>query len=204
VTTFLAALVSSLLVALALSRPRSIGRLTPSPAAREFHPPTFPRRAVDHDTTREFISVVIAELQVGRPVPDAVRTACDEALPRHRHQDITSASADPWLRKVAVILEVSAQTGAPAVHALEATMTSMAASQSLGRTVAAELAAPRYTAVLLALLPVLSWIFGGVMGVSPLGWLLSSAAGIAVLLTGLALNAVGLWAIHHIARTVTA
>jgi tight adherence protein B len=201
--TLLAALVSALLVALALSRPRSIGRLTAIPSARAFHLPNFPRRTANHDSTREFISVVIAELQVGRPVPDAVRTACDEALPRHRHQDITSASTDPWLRKVAVILEVSAQTGAPAVHALEATMTSMAASQSLERTVAAELAAPRYTAVLLALLPVLSWMFGGAMDVSPLGWLLSSAAGIGVLLTGVVLNVVGLWAIHHIARTVT-
>jgi tight adherence protein B len=199
----LAALVSALLVALALSRPRSIGRLTAIPPAQTFRLPNFPGRTADHDSTREFISVVIAELHVGRPVPDAVRTACDEALPRHRHQDITSASPDPWLRKVAVILEVSAQTGAPAVHALEATMTSMATSQSLERTVAAELAAPRYTAVLLAVLPVLSWIFGGVMGVSPLGWLLSSAVGIGVLLTGVTLNAAGLWAIHHIARTVT-
>jgi tight adherence protein B len=201
--TFLAALASALLVALAMSRPRSIARLSVIPSARAVHLPKFPNRNANHDSTREFISVVIAELQVGRPVPEAVRTASDEALPRHRHEEVTSTSADPWLRKVAIILEVSAQTGAPAIHALEATMTSMAASQSLERTVAAELAAPRYTALLLALLPVLSWIFGGVMGVSPLGWLLSSAAGIGVLLTGVALNAAGLWVIHHIARTVT-
>jgi tight adherence protein B len=202
VSTVLAAIAAALLVAVAAARPPSIDRLKIVAAhLPAFRLPEVRRRADDQDAIRDFICVIIAELSVGRPVHDALRTARDEALPRERHQDITASSSDLWLRKVAIILEVSAQTGASAVPALEAVMAAMADSHRLERTIATELAAPRYTAALLAALPVFVWIVGGFIDASPLVWLFSSPVGIAVLLAGLSLNIAGLWSIHRIARS---
>jgi tight adherence protein B len=206
------AVVAGLLAAAAVARPGSLGRLSPRPTASAVEPVQWrmhnvsawmrsgQRRSNRHNVVREFISVLIAELQVGSTTTDALRAARDEVVPDLRNDELSVTSADPWMRRVAVILEISAQTGAPAIAALQATHDSLEAARSLERTIASELAAPRYTAVLLAMLPVFSWVVGGFLGASPVAWLFSSGIGLMVLFSGVSLNAAGLIVIRRIAK----
>jgi tight adherence protein B len=65
--------------------------------------------------------------------------------------------------------------------------------------VAAQLAGPRATARLLALLPLLGLAMGAALGARPLVFLFGSLPGLVCLLAGLGLDALGLWWTGHLA-----
>ena len=152
-----------------------------------------------------WVDGVVAELRAGRPArvalteqPDApclravaaVRLGGDvvEAL----HADALEQDL-PLFAHVAACWAVAESSGAGLVAALEQVVASARADEEIRAEISAQLAAPRATARMLAALPVFGLLLGSSIGASPVGWLLGSPIGWAVLVVGLVEIAAGLW-----------
>lgn len=105
------------------------------------------------------------------------------------------------LRSLAACWSVCASSGsglAAAVGRLEEGLRAEAAQR---RAVAAELAGPRATAMLLALLPLVGLLMAGALGADPLRVLLHTRIGLVCLVLGLGLDALGLlWTARLVER----
>jgi len=102
------------------------------------------------------------------------------------------AHAEAW-RLCDAALDVAAEAGAPVAGVL-ARLASALRDRSAGlRAVDVALAAPRSTAKVVAVLPLVGIAFGMLLGLDPVGALLGSPIGLAALAAGLALGAAA-WA----------
>ena len=138
--------------------------------------------------------VALAAATAGLPDFEHLRAVAD--VP---HGDIVSAltatAARPGaeaLRRLAACWQVSERSGgvlAPSIARLAATLRE---DEQVRREVAAQLAGPRATAVLLALLPAFGLLMGTAMGADPAAVLLGPPVGKVCLVVGAALEGVGL------------
>jgi tight adherence protein B len=129
--------------------------------------------------------------QIGGNVPDALRSRSVRA-------------GHGGLLDLARAWQVSSSTGAPMAPALEEVASGLAADESLRSVVSAELAAPRSTGKLMAVLPLVGVGLGYLLGGRPLEWLVAGPAGWACLLLGLLLAAGGVLWIERLARAAAA
>ena len=125
--------------------------------------------------------------QIGGDVPDVLRSR--SVQPGHG-----------GLADLARTWQVSSQTGAPMAPALEEVAAGLAADESLRSVVSAELAAPRSTGKVMAVLPLVGIALGYLLGGRPLEWLVAGPTGWACLLVGLLLAAGGVLWIEGLAR----
>lgn len=96
-------------------------------------------------------------------------------------------------------------TGAPLAASLETVATALRADDEVDQLVAGELAAPRLTGVILALLPGAGLVLGYLIGADPLTFLLTTPWGWGCLLGGTVLACCGLlWTEHLAAREAEA
>jgi tight adherence protein B len=103
-------------------------------------------------------------------------------------------SSRPAIHVIAAGWDVSARTGAPLAAVLDRVDHDLRSRLRQRRQVAAQLAGPRATALLLAALPVLGILLGTAMGANPVRILLGTSFGQVLLLTGAVLQAAGvLW-----------
>lgn len=169
----------------------------------------------------EACGVLAGELAAGRPPAAALALAADVAT-GGAGRALTAAAGTaglggdvaavlaaeaegsavaPQLRALGACWTVCAASGsglAAAVQRLEAGLRAQAAQR---RAVEAELAGPRATAALLAVLPAVGLLMGAGLGADPLRVLLHTPLGIACLLLGLALDGLGvLWTGRLVAR----
>lgn len=186
------------------------------------------RRAVDreYDALAEVVAALGGELRAGRdgaaaleatarivggPVGErlqagasAVRFGADpvDSLegPPIRGSPAAEELRSRVLSQVGAAWRVSAVTGAPLADVLERVEQSVRADREQRRRVAAGLAGPRATAVLLAGLPVLGIGLGVGMGADPVHVLTGTSAGQLALLAGVVLDCVGLWWTGRIVR----
>ena len=177
--TISAALLAAVLVAFVYWKPTSLQRLTD--------------RKVDlfaakqRPNQRLAVQALIQELRAGQ-------------LPINAMAQIPY----PLSPTVKRLLDVCMDSGAQAIPALELMKQSMASQEHLSRQIAAEVSAPKATALLLAFLPAFAWWVGSTLGASPLSWLLKTPWGLIVLIVGLSMEVIGVWWIHRMARTVQA
>ena len=129
--------------------------------------------------------------QIGGDVPDALRSRA--AQPGHG-----------GLLDLARAWQVSSSTGAPMAPALEEVASGLASDESLRSVVSAELAAPRSTGKVMAVLPLVGIALGYLLGGRPLQWLLAGPLGWSCLLLGLLLAAGGVLWIERLARAAAA
>jgi tight adherence protein B len=129
--------------------------------------------------------------QIGGDVPAALRARA--AHPGHG-----------GLLDLARAWQVSSSTGAPMAPALEEVASGLASDESLRSVVAAELAAPRSTGKVMAVLPLVGIGLGYLLGGRPLEWLVAGPLGWACLLIGLLLAAGGVLWIERLARAAAA
>jgi tight adherence protein B len=161
----------------------------------------------------EALSVLSSELRAGRPTTQALEAAADVAigpLARALHSAAAAAvlGADPvaallrgasasavpeLIRGLAACWQVCAGTGSSLATAVERLAESMRAQQEQRFAVDAELAGPRATAAMLALLPLAGIALAAGLGARPLHVLLHTAVGIGCLAGGLGLELLGLW-----------
>lgn len=211
-----AALLALAVLLLVPGRPRRRPRVTPgSFAAARGVRPRMPARLLRGRSRRaaraaalRWADALVAELMAGRPPRVAIVTASVGVDPPCRSTlaaaglggDVAAALRDDartsgvsLLARVAACWSVAESSGAGLAVSLDRAVASARADEEVRGEVESQLAAPRATARLLAVLPLAGILLGSSLGVSPLGWLLGSPIGWLVLLSGLSLIAVGLW-----------
>ena len=129
--------------------------------------------------------------RIGGDVPGALRARA--AQPGHG-----------GLLDLARAWQVTSSSGAPMAPALEEVASGLASDESLRSVVSAELAAPRSTGKLMAVLPLVGVGLGYLLGGRPLEWLAAGPVGWACLLLGLLLAAAGVLWIEGLARSAAA
>ena len=164
-------------------------------------------RSADRSAARLLAAVrlVAAEVAAGAAPDAALRAAADVDPSRHgafsgaadaflAGDDVGAAlAADPQLRGLGVAWTVAGVTGAAVTAVLERVAADLAARRERDAAVAAALAGPRSSAVVLAALPVLGILLGLAMDADPLQFLLGTSAGQATCLVGVAFDVAGLF-----------
>jgi tight adherence protein B len=164
---------------------------------------------------------IAAELAAGLP-PAAALGAAAASAPAPLAGVLTGASAaeplgvDPAtvlaarpppgcerLVLVAACWTVCSHAGGGLAGALSRLADGLSDEQDAAAEVAAELVGPRMSALVMALLPVVGIALGTALGARPLAFLTTTAAGLACLAAGCALDAAGLLWVNRIARAAT-
>ncbi|MEU3500099.1 type II secretion system F family protein [Streptomyces hundungensis] len=130
---------------------------------------------------------VVAAATFGGDVPGALREAAKEP-------------GAEGLAGVAACWQVAVDGGAGLASGLERLEGALRAEREQREALRSELAGPRTTVLLLALLPALGLVLGTAMGAGPLRVLLHSAAGFGCLLVAGVLEAAGVWWAARIVR----
>ena len=118
-------------------------------------------------------------------------------LDAERREDI----AGP-LRQFAACWHVGVTRGSGLAVSVDRLAVSLRVQQELQSTLRSELAAPRATARMLGLLPVIGIVMGYLLGADPLGWFLGSPVGVMVLACAFFLTLVGVIWTRRIVRRV--
>lgn len=169
-------------------------------------------RAAERSRAVEACAVLSAELRAGRSPADALLAAAEVATGPCRASlssaagtarlggDVAAAlrpapatAVPDVLRSLAACWTVCSGTGSGLASAVARLEEGLRADQAQRRAVAAELAGPRATAGLLAVLPAGGLLMAGGLGADPLHVLLSTPVGLVCLTAGLLLDAAGLW-----------
>jgi tight adherence protein B len=132
-------------------------------------------------------TVLLAAVRYGGAVPDAFRVLAE--LP-----------GAEGAAGIAACWQVAASSGAGLAAGLDRVAEGLRAERALRESVRAELAGPRSTAGLLAMLPLFGLLLGAALGADPLRMLLHTPSGLFCLLFGTALEWAGLAWTARIAR----
>ncbi len=175
------------------------------------------RRTQIRAALRESLAEVVADVRAGQPPERALtRALADRAALAPRTlaaarwggdvvgalRDDARGGAQPLLASAAACWSVAATQGAGLADALDRLVAQDRRAEEVRRQLEAHLAAPRATARMLALLPAFGLVLGIAVGGDPIGWLLGTPLGVACLVLGLLLIALGLlWATRIAART---
>jgi tight adherence protein B len=153
-------------------------------------------------------AALASQVRVGRTPAEALIAAAEECpmlLPAASTQELGGDVVAIWqtqsrrrgcggLADLARAWAISTQTGAPMAATLERVADGMASEESVRTVVAGELAGPRATGKIMAVLPVVGLALGYALGGDPVGFLLGGAVGWGCLVGGAFLAAVGvLW-----------
>lgn len=176
------------------------------------------RRARQRAAMREALAEVVADIRAGQPPVRAVERAL---APRDGVTAPRTWAAARWGGDIASCLRQDAQETSQAILAAAGACWTVASAQGAGladaldrlvgqdrraeevrRQLDAQLAAPRATARMLALLPVLGLALGFAVGGDPIAWLTGTSLGWACLALGVLCIALGLaWAGRIVSRT---
>jgi tight adherence protein B len=177
---------------------------------------------IERDSAVEACSALAGELRAGRSAAEALQAAASVAaggfaLRLHAAAatarlggDVGAAllsssgptAVEPVLRGLAACWTVCAGTGSGLAAAVERLEEGLRAERARQRALDAELASPRATAALLAVLPAAGLLMAAGLGADPLHVLLHTPVGLACLVGGLALDAVGLLWTQRLAARV--
>ena len=169
----------------------------------------------------EALSALAAELSAGRtppealgaaaavaagPAADALRSAAAAAelggdVPSVLSSPPSATAVGPTLRSLSACWSVCASSGSGLASAVQRLEEGLRADQAQRRAVQAELAGPRATALLLAVLPGAGLLMAGALGADPLHVLLHTPLGLVCLVLGLGLDGLGLlWTSRLVSR----
>ena len=161
-------------------------------------------------------SVIANQVRVGRIPAEAIVVAAEDApvlavaarVMRNGGDVVTTLltqARDPGcrgLQDLARAWQVGTRTGAPMADLLDQVAQALRADQAVERTVAAELAGPRATGQVMAVLPLCGIGLGYLLGGDPVRFLLAGPLGWACLVLGVGFAAVGALWIDWLARQV--
>lgn len=170
-------------------------------------------REAERASAGEAMSVLAAELRAGRPPADAFEAAAGLAVGPLAVALATAASGQRWgvdasatlaqsaptsavpgvLRGLAACWQVCSTSGSSLAAAVDQLAASLRAERAQRLAVDAELAGPRATAGLLAMLPLLGLSLAAGLGAGPVHVLLHTPLGVGCLVAGVGLDLLGLW-----------
>lgn len=159
-------------------------------------------------------AAIASQVRVGRVPSEALSAAAEDwpvlAAARRAQQlggevaQALLAGADrpgcEGLGALARAWRLSTETGAPMASALDQVALSLRRDEALQRTVAAELAGPRATGTVMAILPVVGIGMGYLLGGRPLQFLLEGPLGWGCLVGGVGLACAGVLWVDRLAR----
>jgi tight adherence protein B len=161
------------------------------------------------DAVLEAVEALAAELRAGLPPSGALRSAAaaadglvaavlteaasTAALGGDAAEVLRGSSDTEGLGRVSAAWQVSSTSGASLGDVLDRVENDLRADRAHDRRVDAELAGPRATAALLAVLPLLGLGLGASMGAHPGHVLLHTVPGQLALILGAGLDALGVW-----------
>jgi len=157
-------------------------------------------RTPGESLTRALTSVDFPDPDALRPVSAAARDGGDVSAALLR---AAPEEGGEGLRRLAACWDVSITAGAGLSALVDRVAATMRSSQAHRQDVAAQLAGPRATAKMLAVLPALGLLMAAALGMRPLAFLLGSLPGLLCLTAGISLNACGLWWTHRMATRAT-
>jgi tight adherence protein B len=172
------------------------------------------RRSGDDGETAalEWVLAVAGELRAGSDPVRAVRVCSARsgvAVPAARAASLGGdiagtllAEESALLRAVGGVWDLARSSGAGLAEVLVQLADGRRRSIAVRRTLQVELSAPRATARMMSLLPLLGVALGAVLGADPLRWLTTTPAGLTVLALGVGLNVLGFRWIASIVRGV--
>ena len=159
-------------------------------------------------------SALASQIQVGRTPSEALRSAagdCPVLVEASESQQLGGDVPSVWrisatqpghggLADLSRAWQVSTQTGAPLAHSLQQVSAALTADVALRTVIAAELAAPRASGKIMAVLPFCGLGMGYLLGGDPLHFLFSSPYGWVCLVLGVGLAATGVLWIDRLSR----
>ncbi|MEV0381811.1 type II secretion system F family protein [Nonomuraea sp. NPDC050643] len=140
--------------------------------------------------TKAITAVDFPDPQLLRPVIAAARDGGDVAAA------LTSAAppqGGEGLRQLAACWEVGTAVGAGMTSLVDRVAGTLRLAEAHRQDVSAQLAGPRTTAKMLAVLPALGLLMAGALNMHPLNFLFGSLPGFICLIAGVTLDACGLW-----------
>ena len=160
----------------------------------------------------EALGSLSAELSAGTPQQRALVIAGEQVWPAacgavRFDGDVAEALREdarrmPLITPLAACWAVSAQQGSGLAISVSRIAEQARMAEDIRVQLEAQLAGPRATARILMLLPLFGIAMGMMMGVNPLAWLLGTPVGLACLVVGLALTALGYWWTSRIVQRV--
>lgn len=161
-------------------------------------------------------SVIANQVRVGRIPAEALALAAEDApvlavasRVQRNGGDVVAALLGQalrpgcrGLRDLARAWQVGTRTGAPMADLLDQVASALRADQSVERTIASELAGPRATGRVMAVLPLCGIGLGYLLGGDPIGFLLAGPLGWGCLIGGAVFAACGVLWIEWLARQV--
>jgi tight adherence protein B len=167
----------------------------------------------ERDGAAEALAVLGSELRAGRPAAQALEVAAEVAVgpfaltlataatgarfgvePAGVFQRSAEGSAVPELvRGLGACWQVCSQTGSSLAAAVDRLDDALRAEREQRLAVESELAGPRATAGLLAVLPLAGIALASGLGAHPVHVLLHTSVGLACLVTGIGLDLLGVW-----------
>ncbi|MBB5433735.1 type II secretion system F family protein [Nocardiopsis composta] len=176
-------------------------------------------RARGRRATVALCRVFAAELRSGRPPGPALASAAAEAEaagaagmaavaaagrsgadPGDALRRAAAAPGCAGMARLAVCWTVAARSGAGLADVAERLAAALDLEEGRRRELSAQLAGPRTTALLLAVLPAAGLGMAGAMGGGPVAFLFATPAGLGCLAAGVALDAAGLYWVHRMVR----
>lgn len=148
-------------------------------------------------TPEEAFSATAAVLHP--PVAKALRAPPHDDPIKHLEHLAASQPGAESLRLLAATWRLGSERGGTLATVLDGLADALRDEESQRQEVAVHLAAPKATARLLAVLPVLGLAMAAAMGTNPLPFLFATPPGLACLATALALDTTGLWWTNHLA-----
>lgn len=153
-----------------------------------------------------------AELRAGQPPEEALRLAVIQAGPpvsavSDAGSLRTVAGSDPDLAALsylAVCWDVAAESGAGLATVVDGLAENLTEQEEQRAEALARTAGPRTTAFVLGGLPVVGALMSAGLGGSPLAFLLTTPLGLACLVGGVVLDAVGVWWTVRMLRSAVA
>jgi len=153
----------------------------------------------------ELCDAMAAELSAGR-TPDEAFTAAAAVLDPHVSRELLHTSRPPpehldklatrpgaeGLRLLAACWRIGAERGGTLATVLDGLAGALRDEEAQRQDVSVQLAGPRATARLLAALPLLGLAMAAALGAHPVPFLCGTLPGLACLITGMALNLLGL------------
>lgn len=158
----------------------------------------------------ELCDGMAAELAAGR-TPDEAFTASAAVLDAPVSTSLLATHPPPLerlaeqqgaegLRLLAACWRVGSERGGTLATVLDGLAAALRDEEAQRQEVTVQLAGPRATARLLAVLPVVGLAMAAALGARPLSFLCGTLPGLACLVTGVALNVAGLYWTHRIAQ----
>ncbi|MBO2455525.1 type II secretion system F family protein [Actinomadura barringtoniae] len=133
-------------------------------------------------------------------IPSRAPEAAADTPAIERLEALAERPGAEGLRLLVACWRIGAERGGTLATVLDGLASALRDEETQRQEVAAQLAGPKATARLLAGLPLLGLGMAAALGANPLAFLFGTLPGLGCLLTGLALDATGLWWTRRLAR----